>query len=967
MKHNTALVILISVITSIAMIAGMVFSEYSSITFPPSGSAPRREIQKKTDKHKVERTDEGQEENTEPSAAVTDKPQSERCYQEVTDDQVVIADNGTIYVDSQILLIASENASLDELVSLVGGYGGRIVGYIALTGDCQVEFTQKKTYEELLAVLEEIRESPLVEMAVLHKLYETSEESSAAASGEDGGVAPVSCAAEDLWLDNSSDAADDYQQGLFQSYHAGNAWWAGAVNIPYLWPALDDGSIVLSPVDVGVLDTPVDGTHPDVHFEELLFAPAVNEQEHATHVSGLIAARGNDLGIRGVSPNARLYSAALLSGIKKDEDADPEPYDRVSSLSSLVTSDFIEKLMIVELLERGVKVINMSIGEPDLSMSAYYDSEILHLTADESFALEDLQIKKRIWEVFINRCSVIYPHFLLVKSAGNESGQYFVETGGGHTSDSANSEFPYSLRNSVKNEREASGAVASDFVHMPMPSQYDYVGCLRGTSAYDHVLIVGSVDLYHSVQLSSGWIPYSADGAGKYLESSFSAKGADIYAPGGTEHITVRGQGNSDEYEYMILSTVPGTAPGMASTDMLIGTSMAAPVVSGVAALVWGYNPGLSARQVKECLTDQRYAAAARKGWTNAQLPMVDALAALKMADLLGEDTGLHGESVKDLAIFSGFGYTADDDEGFDTGDIFIPVDTRVMLYDSQWNEKYRCEQDGWDNFGLLVKPGTYYIRVISELENAEYIGEITINANDYVYKPIRLKNRPAAMYDFACYQSTKSGEWYESGEGTISANLVGFGADLDYVYDMHVTGYEPEDHERTGVRAEGTGTMSEYGMGVYYNINYEGGKTRLQMNVMGISMNEMTIEIDPGLFDFESVKEEHLTNVLEIEDDFFTVELSEEQLSTLRLNALFMVEDLSEFGLTYGILAVEMNPDMSLNGIGLYAEGSASYAGTVIAEASFELYYYFSDEEIGINTGVPEGEISLEDLFGGW
>ena len=63
--------------------------------------------------------------------------------------------------------------------------------------------------------------------------------------------------------------------------------------------------------------------------------------------------------------------------------------------------------------------------------------------------------------------------------------------------------------------------------------------------------------------------------------SNYGKKRVDVFAPGAS-----------------IYSTMPGGA-----YDFQDGTSMAAPVVSGVAALIWSYHPNLTALQVKEAIT----------------------------------------------------------------------------------------------------------------------------------------------------------------------------------------------------------------------------------------------------------------------------------------------------------------------------------------------------------------------------
>lgn len=64
--------------------------------------------------------------------------------------------------------------------------------------------------------------------------------------------------------------------------------------------------------------------------------------------------------------------------------------------------------------------------------------------------------------------------------------------------------------------------------------------------------------------------------------SNYGRKSVDIFAPG-----------------YEILSTMPGS-----EYDRSSGTSMAAPVVSGVAALVWSYYPELKAKDIREIIVN---------------------------------------------------------------------------------------------------------------------------------------------------------------------------------------------------------------------------------------------------------------------------------------------------------------------------------------------------------------------------
>jgi subtilisin family serine protease len=91
--------------------------------------------------------------------------------------------------------------------------------------------------------------------------------------------------------------------------------------------------------------------------------------------------------------------------------------------------------------------------------------------------------------------------------------------------------------------------------------------------------------LYTDGETAKAWIVVGASGPSDdiTLAAPFSNYGrttVDVFAPG-----------------VSIYSTLPGNT--YASWD---GTSMAAPVVSGLAALIWGYYPRLTAEQVKEII-----------------------------------------------------------------------------------------------------------------------------------------------------------------------------------------------------------------------------------------------------------------------------------------------------------------------------------------------------------------------------
>ena len=104
------------------------------------------------------------------------------------------------------------------------------------------------------------------------------------------------------------------------------------------------------PITVAVIDQGVDTSHPDLSGRILGSYNVVNpaskgaREFHGTHVAGIIAAtKNNKLGAYGVNPNAKILSVNVFDG---------NPY----------TSDYTISEGILYAVQKGAKVINMSLG-----------------------------------------------------------------------------------------------------------------------------------------------------------------------------------------------------------------------------------------------------------------------------------------------------------------------------------------------------------------------------------------------------------------------------------------------------------------------------------------------------------------------------------------------------------------------------------------------------------------------------
>ena len=91
-------------------------------------------------------------------------------------------------------------------------------------------------------------------------------------------------------------------------------WGISAIRAPGVWPVTMGAN-----VNVVVLDTGIDGTHPDLThayaggynaFKPEL--PPTDAHRHGTHVAGTIAAANNGVGVVGVAPGVRLWAVKVL-------------------------------------------------------------------------------------------------------------------------------------------------------------------------------------------------------------------------------------------------------------------------------------------------------------------------------------------------------------------------------------------------------------------------------------------------------------------------------------------------------------------------------------------------------------------------------------------------------------------------------------------------------------------------------
>lgn len=291
-------------------------------------------------------------------------------------------------------------------------------------------------------------------------------------------------------------------------------WGLNAISVQAAWQK----GIVGAGVVVAVLDTGINYRHPDLapnyvggyDFVNLDNDP-MDDEFHGTHVSGIVAAADNSIGVLGVAPSAKLMGVKVLNRFGR------------GSIGWIVAG-------ILYAVNNGADVINMSFS------SAFHRNGM----PDQNLGANDVAEIAFLW----NRVTT-YAHrqnVLLVASAGND--------------------------NLNRN--------------------------------HDGNLLVLPADAPHVIAVSAtgplNWFEdESTDLDVPAYYTNYGQSAIDFAAPGGNVNWNI--YPNGPWYYDMVFSTFP-TGWGWMS-----GTSMAAPHVSGVAALLIGYhNFTLSPSQVESIL-----------------------------------------------------------------------------------------------------------------------------------------------------------------------------------------------------------------------------------------------------------------------------------------------------------------------------------------------------------------------------
>lgn len=420
------------------------------------------------------------------------------------------------------------------------------------------------------------------------------------------------------------------------------------VNAPAVWPTTRGGSI-----NVAVLDTGIDIQHPDLqgayaggfntYFGDKTHptetADPIDDEGHGTHVSGTIAATDNNLGVVGVAPGVKLWMVRVLDSTG-------------SGAISKITSG-INWVVQQKAARGGDWIISMSLGgcTPSTTFSTAVSAAINNgiLVVAASGNHDSTQPDTCTGGASDNSYHVsypaAYPGVVAVAAVDSASAVADFSNFGPEVSVAAPGVTVLSTvprgQGQMASVTTSSGILtASGLGGSPLGTATDtFVNCGLGKAASDfpaavngHIALIQRGDVTFAVKVKN------AQAAGATAVIIYNKDTSDL-------GFTLTGDAADATHVWPLTVAVslsdgqallahPGTVTIFSGKDDYAnysGTSMAAPHVAGVAALVWSVAPNATAAAVKQALVSTAHDLGVPGVDSYYGNGLVDALAAAKL------------------------------------------------------------------------------------------------------------------------------------------------------------------------------------------------------------------------------------------------------------------------------------------------------------------------------------------------
>lgn len=231
----------------------------------------------------------------------------------------------------------------------------------------------------------------------------------------------------------------------------------------------------------------------------------------------------------------------------------------------------------------------------------------------------------------------------------------------------------------------------------------------------DRIIVVGNIGTNGSHRNGLfGWFGERVFDGYYYASGSNYGSRVDVVAPG-----------------VSIYSTLPDDNYGNLS-----GTSMAAPHVSGIAAMCFSVNPGLTGAQVKSIITGTADTTVTDNNSTHAELlsySLVNAGNAVEAA-LATEGEAVSPVNPSDGIVMGNVRGYDNSRQAVTVSDVSISA-YRITDYDgnlSEYSSSTVSDEDG--NYELILEAGTYYINIYKEGYLPFAICDVTVTNDEITY-----------------------------------------------------------------------------------------------------------------------------------------------------------------------------------------------------------------------------------------
>ena len=310
--------------------------------------------------------------------------------QPTADDIVVDEETGIQYVRNQLLVSAFMGLEKSVMEDICEEIGATIVGYIALSNDFQIEFSDDMTIEDLEIMADYLNSYSFVSNVTLNMSYEIKKDVTTTNDRlyNDG----------DVWSETNP---------------SGDTWALGILKVLSAW----DQKASFAPVKIGVYDGGFDTTHYDLRFTAVENSSTDRTLiAHGTHVSGIMAAiHNNHQGIAGVASNDVTANDVQLYAYGFGTESEG--------------SDMGDKMAYAKLIGNHVKVINVSSGFQDEVAFAASHPELVG-TKNSDNAKKYVNGRAAVLTDFFKKMIASGYDFVICCSAGNSNGYSYIITSG---------------------------------------------------------------------------------------------------------------------------------------------------------------------------------------------------------------------------------------------------------------------------------------------------------------------------------------------------------------------------------------------------------------------------------------------------------------------------------------------------------------------------------------------------------